>query len=463
MEEITQHRTTMLRRMARRRLALLQNIALALLLLLFWAPFHLPLIFLCTGTLIAFAFALSIPRRAIDLRFLKQSVSLILLSLLLWISIAYTTYKDYAFDYCLKQTVFLLVPLLFCGMTPRFFSAKRLDFFAGCFVAGCVLLLLVKVLQLVYCFNIFLPYFTIRYIDAGITYMSTGSGFLYALNEFLSNQVIYLSWAFLQPIMHTITEGLVFNMAFTLLFVARIQKHPFLKSRLRKFLADFILFLFTLALVTSCSKTGQILFGVNLFLLLLFAFRKKRWILACGLSAFLLLAGAVGFHYLGMGILGRFKKSIQVAENIKQNKEAVNDGSLLPRVYSWSSALDMAKEKPVFGFGSGFLKEYKDLFDSRYPEFQKNYWHPHNQFLIALLSGGIIGLLVFLLFLVQTVRIVWKSRLLWGWIWLLGLLLLCSIDTIFYQTARFYCCLPYCFLMAACYNRSLQKRQSLQA
>ncbi|MCH5243852.1 MAG: O-antigen ligase family protein [Lentimicrobiaceae bacterium] len=445
-------------RKTRRFLASFQTISFSLFLLFFGLSSQASYVFLGISASLAFLFLLMIPRKAIDLRFFKQSISFLLIYLLLWISVFYSSYPESAAIYTFKQTAILLVPFVFCGMTPRFFSPKRLHFFALCFVIGCVLLLLAKVVQSAYCFNLCWPYFKTWYIDLN-PYMSFGRGMLVSVNEFLSYQGIYFSWVYLQPIMHTTLEAMVFTIAFVLVFIARVQKHPFLDSRFKKCIADFVLILFTFALVTSYSKTGQFVFIVTLFLLLVFVLRNKQWKIACGFIGVLLLFGCLGFYYFGSGISGRFERSLSVVEEIKDNKEILHtDNSLLPRIYCWQTAIKMVKEKPIFGYGMGFRKDFDAHFAADHPDYYRSYRHPHNQFLFALISNGILGLLVFLLFWVQAVFLVWKSRRLWGWIWLLGLFLLCCFDTIFFESARLYFCLPYCFLMADYYNRNNPQR-----
>ena len=433
-------------RMARRLLALLQTISLALLVAFFWARWHLPYYFLDVSVGIAFVFLWTVPRRAIEFRFLKPYLAFLVLYLLSWVSIAYSSLPDFAVRCNLHQTAIFFVPFIFWGMTPRFFSLKRLRFFALCFVLGCTLLFLVKVSQLVYCFSVFEPYFKARYGNAGL---------LSFVNEFLSNQGIYFGWAYLRPIMNTTLEAMVFNLAFSLLFIALVQKDPWLNSRLKKCAAVFILLLFALVLITSNSKTGQFLFLMTLIMMLVFSFRKKRWHIAYGLCALMLISCIVGFHYFGKGISGRFANSVRVLNEIeKHEKKITNDGSLLPRLYAWNTALEMAKEKPVSGFGASFMKDFiARCSPERYPCLRKAYHHPHNQFLSVLVSNGVIGLCVFLLFWVQVVRLVWKNRRLWGWIWLLSLFVYCCIDVFLHNVSFSYVCLPYCFLMVEYHNR----------
>lgn len=430
----------------RRLLALLQVIDLSLLLLFFWTPWRLPSYFLGVSVGIAFAFLLTVPRRAIEFRFLKPYLAFLLLYLLSWVSVLYSSYPGLAVQFNLQQISIFFVPFIFWGMTPRFFSPKRIRFFVLCFLIGCILLFFVKVTQSVYCFSIFEPYLKVR---------SGNAGWLYSINRFLSYQGIFFGFAYLRPIMHTTIESMIFNLAFSLIFIALVQKHPWLNSCLKKCAAVFILLLFALVLITSNSKTGQFMFVLTLIIMLVFSFRKKRWCIAYSLSALILLSCVVGFHYFGKGILGRFTNSMLVLKDLeKHTKKTTDDGSLLPRLYAWNTALDMAKEKPVFGSGSSFKKDFiARCSPARYPNLRKSYHHPHNQFLTVLVSNGMVGLCVFLLFWIQAVCLVWKNRRLWGWIWLLSLFLLCCIDVLFKLPFLLFASLPYCFLMVEYHNR----------
>ena len=439
----------------RRLLAFLQVVDLSLLLLFFWTPWRIPSYFFGVSVGIAFAFLLTVPRRAIEFRFLKPYLAFLLLYLLFWVSVPYSSDPAFALRRGLQEISVFLIPFIFLGMTPRFFSPRKIRWFGFCFVIGCLLLFFVKISQLVYCFNYFWPYFKIHYVDAGITYMSTGSGFLYVLNEFLSNQNIYFSWAYIWPIMHTTIEALLFNLAFALVFIALIKKDPWLNTWLKKSLAIVSLILFALVLVISNSKTGQFLFVVNLLLLLVFCFRQKRWITAGVLVSLFLLFGSVGLHYFGMGILGRFAHSVNVMKDIKGHKGVINDGSLLPRLCAWNTAMEMVEEKPFFGFGYSAEKDFCEHFASSYPAYPRRVLNPHNQFLYVLIINGYIGLTVFLLFWVQAVVLVWKNRRLWGWIWLLSLFILCCIDVLIKSIFLLYAVLPYCFLMMEYHNRKI--------
>lgn len=441
-----------IKRFLRRWLAVIQTISISLLLLFFWAPCRIPsyLLGVCVGA--AFFFALTVPTKAFSFRYLRPYLPLLVMFLLSWATIAYSDYTAVAVSTCAQRIALLLIPFVFWGMTPRFFSSRRLQGFTLVFIIGCVFELIAKYWQLAYCLDVFWPYFKLHYIDAGITYH--GSGVLYSINEFLSSQLIYLDWACLKPFMQTTAEALIINIAFTLLCMARIKGHPWIKSRWIKLAVDMVLLFFAVSLVLSPSKTGQFLFAINFLSILIFTFWKNRQKIAYGMIGLLVAGSLLGGYFFGMGISSRFSQSLQVFKDVQKQETLYSDGSLLPRIYCWQTATKMIKEKPVFGYGAGYQKNYTQQFKADHPTYRTVYRHPHNQFLASLLIGGIFGLVLVLWFFVEVVRLVWKSRLLWGWIWLVGVILFSCTHVIFFtQYQLFFVCLPFCFLLAEYHNR----------
>jgi len=74
----------------------------------------------------------------------------------------------------------------------------------------------------------------------------------------------------------------------------------------------------------------------------------------------------------------------------------------LPRKEIWSGSLEMIKDHPVFGVGSGMFARH---FENYKPDFKnlygKVYGHPHNDFLAAYLRAGIIGFIGFIMIFVM--------------------------------------------------------------
>lgn len=450
------------KRNIRKFLAKSQTITLSLLLLFFWIPWNVPSYLLGACVIVAFLFVWTLPKRALDFRFLKPYLALFALYLLLWISVAYASDPHRAVEYNIQLIALVLVPFVFWAMSPRFFSKKRLQGFAVCFVSGCALLCVAKTAMVAYMFDCLWPYFKVYYMDAGFTYR--GSGLLYVLNEFTGYLMYYYERVSVEPFMHQTLEALVLNVAVALLYMARIQKHPWLNTRGRKVLTDFVLLFFALMLVTTNSKTGQFLFLLNLLLFLCVLVWKRQWKAFGFVGGLLLVSGCIGFYYLGPGITSRFQRTIYVAQQQKmtEKKEKIlpedGDGSLSPRLYFWNTALEMVKEKPVFGYGASAKRDFKTHFRQKHPEYKKTCRHAHNQALDVMLSTGILGLLLFVCFLVQAIGLVWKNHQVWAWVWLLGMILFCCIDVFFHlQIALFYLCIPLCFMMAERYNQRHSK------
>lgn len=449
------------RRILRKILAWLQNVALALLLLFFWTPFHIPvyLMGVCAG--IAFAFVWMVPRRAIGFRYLRPYLPLLILFLLFLVSLVYADYPQHALKYIFSQLTLVLVPFIFWGMGAKFFSPKKLQMLALCFVVGCVLELIVKYSILAYCFDLLKPFFHVVYTEQGITYMATGSSMLFSLNEFISFQGVYLSWMHLKPIMHTSVEAIYINMALMLVWVARIKNQTLLHSRARRIVADLLLLFFGVSMLFTTSKIGQILFVFNILFCVVYTFYKKRYILAGSVTALLLVLSVLGFHYFGLSFSTKFKRAMTVFSELKEENKAVeDDGSLLPRVQCWQTAVKMIKQRPVLGYGASSKKSFTRQFAADHPDAEIVYRHPHNQFLDIMTSLGIPGLLLFLWFWVEAGRLVWKNRKLWALVWFWGLFLFCCVDIVFFSISQvFLICLPYCFLMAEYHNKKSLSQQ----
>lgn len=85
-------------------------------------------------------------------------------------------------------------------------------------------------------------------------------------------------------------------------------------------------------------------------------------------------------------------------EFLKDNKTPEEQGRLL----LWQDALDLIKERPIFGYGTGstretLLQKYKE---EGHTLFLENRFNAHNSYLESLLSGGIVLLISYLLIII---------------------------------------------------------------
>lgn len=403
----------------------LQNLNISLFLLFFWAPFNLPSYLLGVSVGLSAVCCLLLPKGEIkaSLSCWKPFLPLLALFVLLCLTIFYACNRTAAIASCAGQLAFLLIPFVFFGMSPVFFSPGRIRSFSFLLVIGSLIEVIVRAVVLTRCFLSVPELENYRL-----------AGFWPSLNEFLSFQAIYMSFAGMKMPMHTTIEALFINTAFIIVFLARIYGNRFLSTPLRRRLADISLFLFAVSLLTSNSKTGQTMFVLSLLCLIVLAFCRHRRHLAGGILVTAAVFGCLLFPFVGKGIVGRFSQSLHVMNDAhKHNPGTVeSDGSALPRLYCWKIAGDMIRERPLTGWSADSHIRFKNNFIEKYPFYRNHYQHPHNQFLFIWMTTGITGLVLLLWFWVEAIRLASKERRLFWWLWLFMILCFCLIDVFFY-------------------------------
>lgn len=401
----------------------LQTVNIGLFALFFWMPFNVPSYLLGVSVGLAAVFCLLLPKGEIkaSLPCWKPFLPTSALFLMACLSVLYACDKAEAIKTCGGQIAFLLIPFVFFGMSPAFFSSRRIRLFAFLFVIGCLFECIVRTAVLTRCF------LTVPELEY---YRPTG--FWTALNEFLSFQGIYMSFAGMEMPMHTTVEALFINTAFILVFLARMHGKAPLNTPLRRHMADLSLILFALSLLTSNSKTGQAMFVLSLISLIVLAFRHRPRF-ACGVLVTAAVCGCLLLPFIGKGITGRFSQSLRVMSNVRERTPGIeSDGSALPRLYCWKTAWEMIKERPWAGWSADAHIEFKNNFVAHYPFYRNYYRHPHNQFLFIWMETGIIGLAFFIWFWIKALCLASKEKRLFWWLWLLMIFGYCMIDVLFY-------------------------------
>lgn len=150
------------------------------------------------------------------------------------------------------------------------------------------------------------------------------------------------------------------------------------KSRLLFFLVSFILGLFTLVLTYSKASFAVFLFGV---ILVFFVLDNKR-----NLSIFTKNNTLILGIFFCLILISLFTPFI-----LPQN-----DGSFRERAVFISTAFEMLKYKPVFGYGlNNFIVHLKDFI--LHPDGIFIYQPLHNVYLLVFLETGIWGIIVFMI------------------------------------------------------------------
>lgn len=163
------------------------------------------------------------------------------------------------------------------------------------------------------------------------------------------------------------------------------------KARQQKILAGLCLTILSLVTLATRSKGALIALFIGLFCI--FAFEKKRLILF-SIAAFLII-----------GVLHKANYFSPMLERIGSD----------PRMATWSSFIEMAKDYPVTGIGFGmqtyddthFVRKYIDRLPGKYSGYDI-IRAPHNVLIDVAVRTGFIGLSLFLIILITCVYILYQ-------------------------------------------------------
>ena len=138
------------------------------------------------------------------------------------------------------------------------------------------------------------------------------------------------------------------------------------------------------------GRSGQI---VSLALLTYFLFKQwgKKFVF---LFTVLFLSGMIFKSYITPWIPERLLSVTQEISDAKENHEMTSSGI---RYVMYQSALNIFLKSPIWGHGTGSLKEeYRTLGKQGYALNIEGMDNPHNQYLLVLVEFGVIGLISFM-------------------------------------------------------------------
>ncbi len=144
------------------------------------------------------------------------------------------------------------------------------------------------------------------------------------------------------------------------------------------------------------GRTGYLSLALNVLVFILFTAKgRQRWI---GLTV-LALAAVLAFS-LSSNLRGRIEVALQEYK-ASERKELSSVGM---RVEFTRKSLELIKERPFFGFGTGsYATEFCRVADN--PEWcEAGKFHPHNQFTAFGVQLGIVGILLYGVLLIALAR-----------------------------------------------------------
>jgi O-antigen ligase len=127
-------------------------------------------------------------------------------------------------------------------------------------------------------------------------------------------------------------------------------------------------------------------------LVLLAMLRRGRTVLGVAAGALLL---SVFLLSAGTGVWHRFVSTFNPVANIS-------------RSFIWQANVDMARERPLLGWGYGNYKKFRDSYYQRYSQANTSA-HAHNNFLQMWVEAGLFGLAAFLGLFVVILRKGWQT------------------------------------------------------
>jgi O-antigen ligase len=273
----------------------------------------------------------------------------VLLFILLLIGISYSSADLlYAFGYLKKYRKLIFIPAVISLMGESQEAKKNAEY---SFIAGCVVLLLIS-----YAMHFSLLPFQ-RYGDS-ILFHITHSFFM----------AILAFWS-----LHYFYESKQYRYLWLLLFVGAVVNNMYIAP----------------------GRTGMFVLPL---LLLLFAI--QRFSLKKQLICLLLLSSlAAGVFLTSNNFSSRIKQALH---EIHTYDKGAARTSLGQRFDWWIDSLDMIREKPFFGHGTGAFTAVHDRMIRETKVTPTD--NPHNEYLLITVQTGLLGLLIFfLLFIVQWV------------------------------------------------------------
>lgn len=318
-------------------------------------------------TLLLAIFTLSFSRNKYEN--LKKNLKYILLfSAIFWIylfGMIFTQNVERGWNVVILKFSFLAFPLIFGVSDQRFIQKKQLMFLLEAFILITTSSVLFSLIHAAY-----------EYIK-----LSDQQAFFYARLSYLlhpSYYALYVNFALIAVLCRLLVTKVVEKRRSRILYWSLIP--------------IYIIFLILLE-----SKAGLIgLISVMFMSLIHIVFTEKNYKSAISLA----LISTISVT-LTVSLLPQTTQRVnQVVESIEEKEEsAANHSAAAARFYLWEAAFKTYLEKPVFGHGSGDVKEqlmhqYELQNNTRAIEMK---YDSHNQYLQTLVGTGILGLISLLI------------------------------------------------------------------
>ncbi len=189
------------------------------------------------------------------------------------------------------------------------------------------------------------------------------------------------------PFLSHITYNPFLAISISLLIVMLINKGVNTKYR---YVAWFFLVSMILNMFLTGGRAGQIALLVCLVVLISYYFWDKKILFFSFVVSMPILLSIM--YFANPVFQNRANQAVSDIVNFNKNQ----DTSVGQRLQWTLNSIELIKEKPLFGHGTGsFEKDYERIHKQLTPSFVLTS-NPHNNYILVLVQFGIVGLLVFL-------------------------------------------------------------------
>lgn len=285
-----------------------------------------------------------------------------------------------------KNLSFIVFPAIFLLLGPEFFTLKRLKALGIVFYASCLLIIVV-----------FLSYLVLGLHHPDLRAAYDEHRWFDLLNIFSQCPHAFISPHNLRFIVHHTFQVWYMLVAMSMIVYTWAVHPDWYKSWYKKAINIALLLIFIFfGIFLSLSKMGYLTFALWCVPTLAFLIYKRFSIIASiGIVILLIGGGWLVFHHAPE------KKQVVsdtyhlIATNFfgkKTDEKTVQDGSVIPRILLWRESVELIKEKPLFGWGTGAEKCVMHPDQYGFPNLQTDP-HPHNQWLLYGIRFGLLGIL----------------------------------------------------------------------
>jgi len=303
------------------------------------------------------------------------------------VGMTYSSNLKFGKDDIFLKLPFLLFPLLFFTANPAAWKPKTAQNLLYTFALGNLLTLLISLVR---------------------SFFSCGETFSIECFHYANASLFF----------HSSYASMYYCFSLLIIFNLLINKQLCLWKRIT---AWFMFFVFPAEIVLLDSRTGLIAFAVVImaFAGYMLVFDRKK-ILSFGFYMGLLaVIFTVAFSLLPQGtnrLLATIRQTqiekIEEEGDEQQPTEKMSFENIDARAQVWFAAVEVIKENPVCGVGTG---DVKDVLIEKYAKYDfdvplRKRLNAHNQYLQVAVTLGVIGLAVFVVFLVYLFWLSWKKR-----------------------------------------------------